>query len=134
TAPRTDVFTRVLRAIAAGVLCGAAAVVLYPGGTRLDDTTSGYQMAGNFLSDLGRTAAYNGDANTAGAVLFALCIGELLIGFGIFLAYAARLHRATPAQRWMRGALAAGVVVVLLFSGVALTPDDEFRRLHSQFA
>jgi len=36
---------------------------LYPGGTYRDTNTEGYILSQNFLSDLGRWSAWNGDQN-----------------------------------------------------------------------
>ena len=42
------------------VVLNIIAMLSYPGGTFLDDATTGYSFTRNFLSDLGRTLSYDG--------------------------------------------------------------------------
>ena len=54
--------------IALALLLGGVSMLLYPGGTVLDDSTRGYSLTRNFLSDLGSTVTYGGASNATGAV------------------------------------------------------------------
>ena len=106
----------------------------YPGGTGLDRTARRYQLTQNFLSDLGMTVAYNGQANRIGASLFVVSLVVLVIGFGMTMWWFIRLYSNTPTTRNLAwGAGVVGLAVCLSFVGVALTPENAAMGLHGQF-
>jgi len=102
-------------------LCTPAAL-LYPGGTLADRNTAGYSFSENFLSDLGRTVSWSGDANTGAAILFntaVVVLGLSIVPFFLFLP----LHAPDRSQvLWV--AAAFGVVSALALVAIGLTPYD----------
>jgi hypothetical membrane protein len=104
------------------------AMQLYPGGTILDATTRGYSWNENWLSDLGRVRAFNGDDNRASAKLFNRSVVVLGIGMILFfLASNRAFEEMTPLRAigQMSGVL-AGVGLI----GVGFTPVDRFYTAH----
>lgn len=100
----------------------------YPGGTILDDTTHGYVWAENWLSDLGRRRAWNGEDNSASAELFNGSI--IVLGFGMmsfFFASNRAFEEATALR--VLGQL-CGVVAGVGLVGIGLTPVDRYDAAH----
>lgn len=121
-------------ALAGAVVLTGASIVLYPGGTFLDESTRGYSFAHNFLSDLGSTVALNYQRNLAGAILFGLAVVLGVFTLGACVAATVRvLSAATVARSFARLAAAAAVLVCVGFLGVAVTPEDRLMGLHMAF-
>ncbi len=114
------------------VVATGAAMLAYPGGTRLDPSTRGYSFGHNSLSDLGATVAGNGASNWPSAVLFVAALvpaGASLIAFFVTLF---PLHREPGSRAWLSGAgCAAGVVAGLGYIGVAAAPSNHWHGLHA---
>ena len=109
-------------------------MLIYPGGTYRDRSTSGYQFFHNFLSDLGATVTFSGQSNPIGAVLFVASLVVLVVGMGGILAGLARVYSRSPrAVPLIRLAVVAGVFVCACFIGVAATPENRFRSTHVLF-
>jgi hypothetical membrane protein len=99
----------------------------YPGGTLLDHSTRGYSLTHNFLSDLGMTVAWGGEANRLGAFLFVAGLGGRLPAF-------IRLYSRSPVSRRLaRAAGVTGLLVCAAFIGVAVTPENRVMPLHVRF-
>jgi hypothetical membrane protein len=106
----------------------------YPGGTSLNARTAGYSLTQNFLSDLGMTVAYNGEANGLGAALFAASMLVMVAGCGAVVWRYARLYAMMPeSRRLARAASAVGALVCASFVGVAFTPENRVMPLHVDF-
>jgi hypothetical protein len=126
---------RVLRyaAIQFLVLVGVA-MALYPGGTPFDPAATRYQLAGNFLSDLGATRAWSGEPNRVSSVLFSLALASL---GAALIAFAWSWRRFACARSRAAGAGHASAVLGTLsglaFVGVAVTPFDVALMLHNTF-
>jgi hypothetical membrane protein len=122
------------RAAAFAAAGGVVAMLIYPGGTYRDRSTSGYQFFHNFLSDLGATVTFSGQSNPIGAVLFVASLVVLVVGMGGILAGLARVYSRSPrAVPLIRLAVVAGVFVCACFIGVAATPENRFRSTHVLF-
>jgi hypothetical membrane protein len=122
------------RAAAVAAAGAVVAMLVYPGGTYRDHSTSGYQFFHNFFSDLGATVTFNGQANPIGAALFVVALVVLVVGMGGILAGLARVYsRAPRAVPLVRLAVAAGIFVCACFIGVAATPENRFRSTHVLF-
>ena len=112
-------------------MLGVASMLLYPGGTVLQESARGYSFTHNFLSDLGSTVAFNGQRNVVGAVLFGVGVLIMVLVLAGCIVAAVRLLSAAPGARWFaRLAALAGLLVCAGFLGVALTPADRAWRLH----
>ncbi len=60
-----------LACLAVHALFDPLAMVLYPGGTLIDEDAEGYLFFENFYSDLGMAQTYGGEPNTLSLLLFA---------------------------------------------------------------
>ena len=110
------------------------AILRYPGGTPLTRDTLRYSLTQNFLSDLGMTAAWNGQPNRLGAALFVSSLLILIIGLGSALAKVIRRYASfPPARRWARFAGGFGLLASVAFAGVAMTPENRVMNLHVSF-
>jgi hypothetical membrane protein len=131
---QTSRLTRAHWAVAAAVAFAIGAMVRYPGGTPLDRASTGYSLSRNFLSDLGMTAAYNGERNRLGAALFIVSLLLLVLGLGATVWEFTRLASRSPAaRRWARAGAAAGLLTSMAFTGVAVTPENRVMALHVGF-
>jgi hypothetical protein len=114
------------------VVLVAAAMVLYPGGTWFDPAATRYELARNFLSDLGATHVFSGRANYTSAALFAIALATLggaLVAFAwAWRAYALELGRSGAAG--IASAL-FGTGSGVAFVGVAVAPIDRVLVLHN---
>jgi hypothetical membrane protein len=116
------------------LLLSTVAMFFYPGGTYSDEDTTGYTFAQNFFSDLGRTAAHNGDSNTVSMVLFITALslaGLSLIVF--FLAVPPHFAENRTARRLSIIGSTVGVISGLGFIGIAAVPADVNQTLHTNF-
>ncbi len=114
------------------VVLSACAMVLYAGGTWFEPTTTHYQLAHNFLSDLGATRAFSGRVNYASAIPFAIALvtmGAALIGF----AWSWREHAFGRERARVAGIASAwiGTASGAAFAAIALVPIDHVLRLHN---
>lgn len=110
------------------------AMLVYQGGYEYNPAAPGYQFLHNFFSDLGRTVAHSGRANTLSAVLFFIAL--FLAGAGLVLFFLAfpRLFTHTIPQRLfsLTGSL-LGILAGACFIGVAFAPADLARSPHIVF-
>lgn len=110
------------------------AMFFYPGGTYSDEETTGYTFTQNFFSDLGRTAAHNGDSNTVSMVLFIVALslaGLSLIIF--FLMVPPHFAENRTARRLSIAGSTVGVISGIGFIGIAAVPADVNLTLHRLF-
>jgi hypothetical membrane protein len=116
------------------LLLSTMAMFFYPGGTYSDEDTAGYAFTQNFFSDLGRTAAHNGDSNTVSMVLFIIALslaGLSLIVF--FLAVPPHFAENRTAKRFSIIGSVVGVISGIGFIGIAAVPADVDQTLHTNF-
>lgn len=113
------------------VVLTTLAMWIYPGGSWPEPFAGHYQFTANFLSDLGRTVAFNGESNTTASILFGIAlatIGAALIAFAWGWKHFAEHGRG-------RGAGIAcailGTISGLGFIGVGLTPWDRHLDAHN---
>ena len=106
----------------------AEAMRTYPGGTAWNAATVGHSFWMNYLCDLARTTALNGQPNAVGAkvteiALFVLGAGALQFWLALPSLFAER-RRLGLAIRILGGMSSAGMLVV------AVLPADRFGALH----
>ena len=129
---RTLVFC--LACLAVHALFDPLAMVLYPGGTLIDEDAEGYSFFENFYSDLGMAQTYGGEPNTLSLLLFAsvnVLNGIALVFFSVIMpSYftATRLERFSSRVGSICGVL-AGVSSV----GSVVTPWDLCLSAHLVF-
>ncbi|KPK85414.1 MAG: hypothetical protein AMS27_07380 [Bacteroides sp. SM23_62_1] len=111
------------------------AMVLYPGGTLIDENRIGYSLSENFFSDLGMAMAYGGESKPGSRWLFMsalILIGILLILFFIVFA---DFFVASKIEKYIsRAGSAAGIAAGLSCIGIALTPWDLYFKAHMIFS
>jgi hypothetical protein len=110
-----------LALLAAGALATAFAASRYPGGTWMDRTTIGHSFWGNFLCDVARTPALDGQPNP-GAPWGRAAEWSLVLGLAVFFGVAPALVESPGRRRTIRilGAVAAlGLMLVPITERVA---------------
>lgn len=118
----------------AAAAMSVVAMLLYPGGTVIDRTTSGYSLTQNFLSDLGMTVAYGGGGNRFGAVLFVAALSTLLVGGVLTLKpVVAELLQFPRSRPWAGAAATCVLLTCIAFTGVAFTPENRAMDMHVTF-
>lgn len=109
-------------------------MLVYPGGTFRNHGTEGYAFTQNFLSDLGRTVAFNGDENYFGAVLY--IVGLSFVGVMTVLMFIKLPNLFNP-DKWTRRMLLLsrilGVIAGIGLIGVAFTPNNLLDIPHTIF-
>ena len=116
----------------AGVLqflvCVPLAMIWYAGGSPFQEQADGYAFFANFLSDLGRTVAWSGQANGASSIVFngsLIVLAVSQVPFYLFFP----LHAADKTVPLLCAA-ALGIVSCGGLIGVGLTPYDLYLRSH----
>ncbi|MBT5956569.1 MAG: hypothetical protein HN820_06020 [Candidatus Marinimicrobia bacterium] len=107
------------------------AVYCYPGSTHRDDTTVGYSITHNFLSDLGRTITYSGAQNFLSSTLFVM--GTTLVCAGLiayFLVMPAIVNKSKLSKILSQVGSLAGILCGLAFMGVGFTPHNYYPDAH----
>jgi hypothetical protein len=111
------------------------AALLYPGGTIYDKEIASYSIKYNFLSDMGRTIAINGENNFFSSSLFLLGLSGAGVVILLFFIQVWRLFSDTKTSKALAiiGTI-SGVLGCLCLIGVAFTPVDLFTAPHIAFA
>lgn len=127
-------FQFMLYAAVGFVVLTLVAMLLYPGGTVADPAAERYLFFHNFFSDLGRTAAADGEANALSAILFVIALTGAGLSLAWFFLAAPPLFRRSRAARLVSllGSL-SGIVSGLSFVGVAWTPANLWLDPHRFF-
>jgi hypothetical membrane protein len=110
------------------------AMVFYPGGTYSDNSTTGYSFPQNFFSDLGRTAAEDGESNTVSMVLFIIAL--TLAGLALtlfFLAIPQHFAENPRTKRLSTIGSIVGVISGISYIGIAAVPSDVNLTVHRLF-
>ena len=119
------------RAASFSAIGAIVAMLVYPGGTYRDHSTSGYEFFHNYLSDLGATIAHDGQPNRVGAALFVASLLVLVVGMAGVLVGLGRFYSRSPnATLPVRLAILVGAFVCACFVGVAVTPENHVLSLH----
>lgn len=110
------------------------AIVVYAGGTYRDPLAPGYDLARNFLSELGAFHSWAGQPNHPSAVMFSIALGSIGLAFVAFapawraFAFARRRARAAGIAAQICGTLSGAA-----FVAVACTPVDVALDYHNRF-
>ena len=116
------------------LLFTASAMLLYPGGTKSDHDTTGYDFLNNFFSDLGRTLTFNGEEKNASFYLFtSALISTGISTIALFLLFPALFNIKQISRKFSFGAAAGGVIAGFAYIGIALTPWDILLQPHLFF-
>ena len=119
-------------ALLAYVVCLAAAMITYAGGTRADPQAKGYSFLHSPLSALGVTVVASGESNAVSSILFT--VGETLAGTGLLLFFGALLplYAELPhARLWLvRGGCLAGGLAGIGSVAVGWFPANLHPVLH----
>jgi hypothetical protein len=109
-------------------------MLIYPGGTRLDNETVGYSFTKNFLSDIARTEAYDGTAHLMGTGLYfwaLLVMGSASILMFIVLRYIFREKKWTKIVSILMAI--TGVFAGTGLIGIGIAPSDVIYDEHMFF-
>jgi hypothetical membrane protein len=113
------------------VVCVAASMLLYPGGTRLEPSTDGYSFTRNALSDLGRTVTRSGATNTASLALFVAALTPAGASLVVFFAMLWPLVVGPGVMGTVaRLGCLVGMVAGVGYVAVAWTPADQVMQWH----
>ena len=112
------------------VVLNIIAMLSYPGGTYLDNTTVGYSFTRNFLSDLGRTLSYPGEVNFLSAQLFNMTLILAGVVFANFYLHVRKIFTADNQRTLALIGSFFGILGGLSLAGVGLTPADLYLNLH----
>jgi hypothetical membrane protein len=114
------------------VVCAAASMWFYPGGTRLNPDTGGYSFTQNALSDLGRTVARNGEPNPVSSTLFILGLTPAGLGLSVFfIALLPLMSNRSRTLAWLgRIGCLAGIIAGVAYAVVAWTPANRLPGEH----
>jgi hypothetical protein len=116
------------------VLLTLIAMRVYPGGTRFDPQSAGYNFLNNFFSELGYTVTHNGIPNPITAPLFFAALTFAGAGLVTFFLFSLQFFWGTP---WLRvlsicGSV-SGVISGVAYIGIAFTPANLLPAPHLQF-
>ncbi len=102
------------------------AMLVYPGGTHADPSTTGYTFHMNFFSDLGATVTPSGMVNTCSSVLFFIALTGIGVTFMPYLARVTSLFGSNDKAIVNLGKAGSvfGIVSAIAFIGIAFTPYD----------
>jgi hypothetical protein len=116
------------------VLLTFIAMLVYPGGTHGDPTTTSYSFFKNFFSDLGITKTFTGEPNLASSVLFFIALTLAGLGLAAFFIDFPRFLSNIKVGKWLSiiGSF-PGVISGLSFVGVAFAPGNLYGNLHKLF-
>ena len=110
------------------MICVLISVSLYPGGTMVDATSSGFSASGNYLSDLGREVSFSGQDNRLGSRFFNWSL--TFLGFSM-LPFCFLIPTQAP-DRLVSLSIAAGLggmsAVALIVMGIC--PIDLYPMFH----
>lgn len=114
------------------VVCAAASMWFYPGGTRLNPDTEGYSFTQNALSDLGRTVARNGEPNPVSSTLFILGLTPAGLGLSVFfIALLPLMSNRSRTLAWLgRIGCLAGIIAGVAYVVVAWAPANRLPAEH----
>ncbi len=113
------------------IVLTSIAMLFYPGGTKLDPTSTGYMFFLNFFSDLGRTASLSGDPNTISFILFVGALFLSGLSFVIFFAFLPQYFPSTlEMQKYGQFIQKTGILAGFGFISIAFVPADVLSIIH----
>ncbi len=120
------IFNIVFLACMSYILLSTVSMFIYPGGTFRNPETIGYLFNQNFLSDLGRTVAFNGVPNLIGATIY--IVGLTFVGIMTILMFIFIPKSIFNEDKWTKLILVfsriLGVIAGLGLIGIAFTPNN----------
>ena len=113
------------------LILSTAAMLFYPGGTKLDSSTSGYLFFLNFFSDLGRTISHSGEPNAISLVFFVITLSLSGLSFIIYFYFLPSFFPSSPQMRRYGDIIQkAGIIGGMGFIAIAFFPSDLVSLLH----
>jgi hypothetical membrane protein len=112
------------------ILC-VVAMILYPGGTMLDENSVGYDLSENYLSDLGREVALDRQANAASRIFNGslIALGICSLPFFFFMPTHAWDRTGGLTVAAVTGSLAAICLIVMGSNPCDVAPIPHFVAL-----
>jgi uncharacterized membrane protein HdeD (DUF308 family) len=114
-------------------------MLFYPGGTLVDEYTSGYLFFSNFFSDLGRIMSLSGEVNTISYSIFtitALFMGVAFLLYNVLMIcfFQASIDDNKITLKIVYLGAFFGILSALFLLGTVLTPWDVYEEGHLYFA
>jgi hypothetical protein len=110
------------------------AMLIYPGGNRIDPTAQGYTFFYNFFSELGYTVTISGVTNPIAAPLFFVALTSAGLGMVLFfLVYLQFFWGQWYLKMLSVLGTVCGVVSGMAYVGIAFTPANLLPGPHVQF-
>ena len=107
------------------------AMLVYPGGTRIDPTAERYLFSQNYFSDLGRTQDFEENSNLPSMLLFGLGLSTVgCTTVALFLAMPNLFQQDRVSQFVSLFMTGFGLLAGVGFLGIAFTPWDLFFPQH----
>ena len=116
------------------IIINIISIFCYPGGTYLDNSTLGYSISQNFLSDLGRTISFSNEINFISSQLFNMSLIMAGIIFIFFYINIRKIFINTNQNLLIIIGSIFGVFGGISLAGVGLTPSNLFLEMHIIFA
>ncbi|MFX1516936.1 MAG: hypothetical protein ACFFC6_11535 [Promethearchaeota archaeon] len=113
------------------ILLCSIAMILYPGGTELNPTASGYSFFLNQMSDLGRIQSPSGESNVFSMTLFAIAVisvNLVLIPFYLAMTYFFNEKRIERLFCYLASLCES--ISALFGIGIVLFPTDQYPTPH----
>jgi hypothetical protein len=113
------------------VVLSALAMALYAGGTWFDPSARRYQLAHNFLSDLGATHSFSGRANYAAMAAFAIALVSVGAALSAFAWSWRELATRSRARSMGVASALLGTASGAAFAAIAFAPIDHALDVHN---
>lgn len=116
------------------IILTAIAMVFYKGGTYIDSSSLGYNFWLNYFSDLGRTVAHSGIANTISSVLFTVALSLWGISqIPFYITFPSLFKNYPNLRKMIVSGSVLGIVSGISYVGIAFTASDIAGSFHDLF-
>ena len=116
------------------IIISAIAMFLYKGGTYTDPSTTHYLFWFNYFSDLGRTVAHSGIANTLSFILFTITLSIWgLFQIPFYIMFPRFFNESKGLKKFSLTGSIFGIFTGIFYVGIALTPSDVAYLFHDFF-
>jgi len=113
------------------IILTSIAMLFYPGGTKVDSSTRGYNLFMNFFSDLGRTVSHSGSDNTISFVLFVIALTLSGFSFLVFFNFLPNFLPQTSLSEFYGNKIRiSGIIAGLAIIAIAFTPANLIQLFH----
>ncbi|MFX1374298.1 MAG: hypothetical protein ACFFA0_00660 [Promethearchaeota archaeon] len=116
------------------IILTSIAMFFYKGGTYIDPSTSQYIFWFNYFSDLGRTVAHSGVANTYSFIFFTTTLSIWgLSQISFYIMFPSFFKDSKGLKKFYLSGSSLGILTGISYIGIAFTPSDILNLLHGLF-